>query len=58
MDDSNAFTPTRDQNDDDDVLTCNVSDEALEAAAAPTRMFTAMITDCPTILASCCGGRS
>ena len=42
---------------DEDILTCEVSDEALEAAAGTTRLWTAMITDCPTILPSCCGGR-
>lgn len=42
---------------DEDTLTHEVSDEALEAAAGATRLWTAMVTDCPTILASCCGGR-
>ena len=32
-----------------------VSDEALEAAAGTARVFTAMVTDCRTLIASCCG---
>ena len=56
MGDTNTVNAALEQNDEE-LLTHEVSDEALEAAAAPTRLFTAMITDCPTILASCCGGR-
>ncbi len=56
MGDTNTTHASLDQTDED-ILTCEVSDEALEAAAGTTRVFTAMITDCPTILASCCGGR-
>ena len=42
---------------DEDILKCEVSDEALEAAAGAARLWTAMVTDCPTILAACCGDR-
>jgi hypothetical protein len=56
MGDTSTTHATLDQIDEE-VLSYDVSDEALEAAAGTTRVFTAMITDCPTILASCCGGR-
>ncbi len=42
---------------DEEILAYEVSDEALEVAAGTARVFTASITDCPTIYASCCGGR-
>jgi hypothetical protein len=55
-----GYTSTTDATLDqpyEDILASTVSDEALEAAAGTTRMFTAMITDCPTLIAACCGGR-
>lgn len=42
---------------DEKILMCEVSDEALEAAAGATRLWTAMVTDCPTLIAACCGDR-
>jgi hypothetical protein len=42
---------------DENILTYEVSDEALEAAAGPVRLWTAMVTDCPTVIAACCGDR-
>ena len=39
----------------EEILACEVSDEALEAAAGTERMWTAMVTDCPTLIAACCG---
>jgi hypothetical protein len=39
---------------EEDILTCDVSDEALEAAAGTARGFTAMVTDCGTLEAVCC----
>ncbi|MGE0036941.1 MAG: hypothetical protein AB7S93_14985 [Xanthobacteraceae bacterium] len=42
---------------DEEILMCEVSDEALEAAAGATRLWTAMVTDCPTLIAACCGDR-
>ena len=42
---------------DEDILNCDVSDEALEAAAGAARLWTAMVTDCPTVIAACCGDR-
>jgi hypothetical protein len=56
MGDTSTTDATLDQADED-LLAPAVSDEALEAAAGTTRMFTAMITDCPTLVAACCGGR-
>lgn len=56
MGDTNTANAVLDRNDEE-LLASEVSDEALEAAATPTRLFTAMITDCPTIVAACCGGR-
>ena len=42
---------------DEEILMYEVSDEALEAAAGATRLWTAMVTDCPTLIAACCGDR-
>jgi hypothetical protein len=56
MGDTSTTDATLDRTDED-ILASTVSDEALEAAAGTTRMFTAMITDCPTLIAACCGGR-
>jgi hypothetical protein len=42
---------------DDEILMCEVSDDALEAAAGAARLWTAMVTDCPTVIAACCGDR-
>ena len=55
MDDTSATDAILDLADED-ILTYDVSDEALEAAAGTTRLWTAMITDCPTIVPACCGG--
>ena len=55
MDNTSTTHAPLDQTDEE-ILTYDVSDEALEAAAGTTRLWTAMITDCPTILPSCCGG--
>ena len=56
MGDTSITDATLDQIDEG-ILTHEVSDEALEIAAGTAAFFTASITDCPTIYASCCGGR-
>ena len=55
MDDTSTTPATLDLTGEE-ILTYEVSDEALEAAAGTTRLWTAMITDCPTIVPACCGG--
>ena len=57
MDDTSTTHATLDQTDEE-ILTSEVSDEALEAAAGTTRLWTAMITDCPTLVPACCGGHA
>ena len=54
MDDNSTTTAPLDPADEE-LLTHDVSDEALEAAAGTARVFTAMVTDCRTLIASCCG---
>jgi len=55
MDDTSPTTATLDQADED-ILTREVSDEALESAAAGAGpAFTALLTDCRTLIAACCG---
>jgi hypothetical protein len=56
MDKSRNSHSALDQSDEE-ILLGDVSDEALEAAAGATRLWTAMVTDCPTIVAACCGDR-
>jgi hypothetical protein len=56
MDEASDSKAVLDQTDEE-ILMCEVSDEALEAAAGAARLWTAMVTDCPTILAACCGDR-
>ena len=52
--DETGTLATPDQTDEE-LLIYEVSDEALEAAAGTERMWTAMVTDCPTLIAACCG---
>ena len=54
MDDTSTTNATLDQTDEE-MLTYEVSDEALEAAAGTARLWTAMVTDCPTVIPACCG---
>ena len=54
MDDTSTTTAPLDPADEA-LLTYDVSDEALEAAAGTARVFTALVTDCRTLIASCCG---
>ena len=56
MDETNDPNAALDQTDEE-ILMREVSDEALEAAAGAERLWTAMVTDCPTLIAACCGGR-
>lgn len=56
MDDTSTLTTALSESDEE-ILMHDIPDEALEASAGTTRLFTAMITDCPTIVAACCGGR-
>ena len=54
MDETSTTAATLLDQADAEILTHEVSDEALEAAAGTERAWTAMVTDCPTILPACC----
>ena len=54
MDDTSTATAALDRAEEE-MLTHEVTDEALEAAAGTARVFTALLTDCRTLIAACCG---
>lgn len=54
MDDTSTTTAPLDRAEEE-MLVHEVTDEALEAAAGTQREFTALLTDCRTLIASCCG---